>query len=56
MCEHDRQAVYECIFKLRFDMDCGPEYTLENTIIWLEDLSDKELIDELFELLKPYMD
>lgn len=56
MCEYDRQAIYECIYKLRYDMDCigDPEYTLENVVTWLEDMSDKELIDTLYELLEPY--
>lgn len=56
MCEYDRHAIYECIYKLRYNMDCigDPEYTLENVIIWLENMTDKELIDTLFELLEPY--
>ncbi len=57
MVEYDRQAIYECIYKLRYDMDCigEEEYTLENVIIWLKDMTDKELTDTLFELLEPYM-
>ena len=56
MVEYDRKALYECIYKLRYDMDCigDPEYTLENMEIYLSDLSDKELINVLMELLEPY--
>ncbi len=58
MCEYDRQAIYECIYKLRYDMDCigEEEYTLENDVTWLEDMPDKELINVLIELLEPYME
>lgn len=56
MCEHDRKAIYKCIFELRLDLDCigNDEYNYPNFVIWLEDMTDKELIDTLFELLEPY--
>lgn len=53
MTKKDRLAIYRCIYELRYDMDCigNEEYTPENVEIWLEDMTDKELADVLFELV-----
>ena len=53
MSRADRIAIYHCIYDLRYDMDCigEPEYTFENTVIWLDSLNDKQVIDILINLL-----
>lgn len=53
MSKADRIAIYHCIYDLRYDMDCigETEYNFENTAIWLDDLTDKEVIDILIDLL-----